>query len=270
MRNRLIFGGIVAAVALTAPSVGWAQGAASDLATVKARGSLIMLCFPNQDSTNVAVNLERGPMKRVGTAEDFKGLDVDLMAEFAQRLGVRLEISTVASASFDELIPSLISGAGDVIASSFSITQSRRQVLDFSEPYQTVRDVVVTRRDSRIAKESDLPRFRGALIPGSSIEERLRQGAARKFLYVEFTRDQLTAVAERRADFAVLETSGELVLLKEFSNLRTALVLPGSEDYALAFRKGSDLKPVADALISELKETGRLGALLKKWLGSSR
>jgi ABC-type amino acid transport substrate-binding protein len=257
---------VIGSAALFVAAGAWCQSGRSDLATVKARGKLIMLCYPSQDSRNVSVNLERGPMRRIGTKQDFLGLDVDLMAAFAEQLGVKLEIRPVRAASFDELIPALVAGEGDVIASSFSITPSRQQVIDFSTPYQSVAELVVARRDLSLGGEKDLVRLVAVVIPGSSQEERLRLLGVKKLQYVEFARDELAAVAEGKADFTIVEANADMNVVQEFPNLQKAFAFSGVSAYAVAVRKGSDLRPLLNDWLDGLKASRQLEALVERWM----
>lgn len=46
---------------------------------------------------------------------------------------------------FDTLIPALISGEIDFIAAGLSITEDRKQVVDFSEPYYESKQVIIVK-----------------------------------------------------------------------------------------------------------------------------
>ncbi len=99
-----------------------------DLETIKERGVLRVL------TSNNAVNyfLYRGQQK---------GFDYELAKMVTARLGVRLEM--VVPPQFDQLIPWLLEGRGDVIAGSLTITPERETHLDFSEPYLYVEEILV-------------------------------------------------------------------------------------------------------------------------------
>jgi polar amino acid transport system substrate-binding protein len=244
------------------------QQVTSELALVKQRGVLVMLCFPHQDSEFVRVNLERGPMKHVGTAEDFAGFDVDLIQAFAVHLGVKLELRPVSKPSYSELVPALLRNEGDLVASSFSITPEREKVVDFSTPYLRLAELVLTRKGVAIRGPEDLKGKTAAMIAGSSQAERLRAlGVADKpFVEVEFTRDKYIAVAEGKADYTVVD-DGYMTkkMMDEFSDLAIVLKLGVGAEYAVAVRQGSDLKPALDSFLTELRRSGKLAAIAKTW-----
>ena len=64
------------------------------------------------------------------------GPEYDLVRAFADELGVSLVIQPVDSVS--EILPKLLSGEAHMAAAGLSITDSRREYLHFSHPYESV------------------------------------------------------------------------------------------------------------------------------------
>ena len=77
------------------------------------------------DSTQV-------PMDFVDDNGDSAGYEVELMLMIAKRLGMNVEIT---QASFDSLIIAVSSGTADVASGSISVTEERRELVDFSESH---------------------------------------------------------------------------------------------------------------------------------------
>ena len=71
------------------------------------------------------------------------GFDFELAKLIAEDLDVRLAM--VVSPSRDQLIPWLLEGRGDIIAASFTITETRGAHVAFSQPYLFVDEMVVSR-----------------------------------------------------------------------------------------------------------------------------
>jgi membrane-bound lytic murein transglycosylase F len=61
------------------------------------------------------------------------GFEYEILKEFANELGVELEIKIVNN--LDDLIPMLNNGEGDIIACNYTITRERKKQIDFSLPY---------------------------------------------------------------------------------------------------------------------------------------
>ncbi len=245
------------AAAPRAPSASPRGGSA--VAVVKARGKLIMLCFPHQESPFIRVDVEIG-------IDQYDGIDYEIMTGFARSLGVTLEVHPVKP-SFATLVPALLAGEGDVIASSFSITPERRQKVDFSRPYFAVHTVVLVRKDSHLASPADLAGKTAATVAGSSLEERIKELHPGRIHHVDFTRWNYDALSEQQADFTVLDDTSTLRLLPLYRDLKVAFQLPGVDDYAFAVAPGSDLREALDRFLDDLRRSGRLDKIIQFYLG---
>ncbi len=67
--------------------------------------------------------------------------ETDMAQRLARRLGV--DLSLVVVPSYDSIIPWLAAGQGDVAMASLTITESRRERVDFSSPLGHVRELLV-------------------------------------------------------------------------------------------------------------------------------
>ena len=232
----------------------------SAVAAVKARGKLVMLSFPHQEN----------PFIRVRTEVDlqhYEGIDYEVMQGFAGTLGVELEVRPVKP-SFDALVPALLRGEGDVIASSFSITPERSAVVAFSQPYFTVHTVVVVPAGSPVHAAADLAGRTAATVRGSSLEERIKALHPGKLHYVEFTRWNYDALEEKEADFTVLDETSTLRLLRYYPDLKVAFQLPGADAYGYAVKPGSDLLAALDGYLAGLRTNGKLAEIVHRHLGA--
>ena len=237
---------------------------AGDLDTVRARGTLKMICWPHQES-----NFIRRMIEEYGKDgfNRFAGIDVELLRGFAAELGVELEIIP-AKDSFSGIFPSLQSGEGDLAASSLTITPERQALFDFSAPYYLEKMVVVVPKASEITSVEDLKDKRGAVVTGSSHDQRLRRLAppGLKVVEVDYTLEALESVQSGKADFALVDSgtiktsSAKYFEVKE--RLRTAFSFPDEEAYGVAVRKGSDLLPRLNSYIERLRSNGELDRII--------
>jgi ABC-type amino acid transport substrate-binding protein len=245
---------------------------AQDLAAVQKRGKLVLLCFPHLGNGFLWVNLDKGPMVKSGPPDYFKGFDVELMKRFAASLGVELEVRPVSEPRYGALIPELLAGTGDLIAGGFSITDERRRQVDFSRPYFAVQPVVVTRVQSDIHGVGDLDKKTGAVLAGSSGEQRLKRlGIPRERIRpVEFGEQGLTMVLEGRADYWATEmgeNDSPSAATTGNPKLKVALQLPEREGIGVAGRKNSDLLKEFDHYLEQLEKSGELQRMKAELLG---
>lgn len=244
-----------------------AVGQARDLQEVLDSGKVVMLTFPNQESAFSSIDITQGPMPAVGKASHFLGIDVDLMQAFAEFIGVELEIRPVSEPSFSALIPDLLAGRGDLIASSFSITPERSKILEFSDPYYSIQAVLVARRDSNIRSPEDLEGRIGTAVTGSSHAARMvRMGIeSRRIVLVDFLLETYGHVTDGEADFTIADSSNTELRLQSYPELEAVYRFPDVESYGIAFPKGSDLRSAVDRFLEHAKSTGKLDEILAKY-----
>jgi ABC-type amino acid transport substrate-binding protein len=201
---------------------GHIEGYATDMADLKARGKLIMLCAPHPRSDFI---------RRDG--EGYRGLDYEMMKTFAAAHDLGFEVVHVPK--FSDLIPWLVDGKGDVIASSFSITDERRKTVDFSSSYFPVKIMVVARRVSTIDGAEDLPGLRATVVPGSSLEAFIKKKVPAVEIVPIDSLDLVYEVIESgRADYAPVDSSTALGSLKHYPELGTAFSFPDIFGYGFA------------------------------------
>ena len=70
----------------------------------------------------------------------FYGIDVELCAAIAKKLGMELAI---VDYRFDDLAEALLEGKIDMICSAVSVNEERKEFLDFSEPYDAEQILMV-------------------------------------------------------------------------------------------------------------------------------
>ncbi len=234
---------------------------AGHLEEVRSNGKLVMLCWPHQESQFV-----RRMVEELGAEglDRFAGIDVELMEAFADHLGVELEVRPV-TAGFGRLLPTLLDGEGDLVASSLTITEERRRLVEFSVPYFEVKGIVLARRDSGISSIEDLRGKVAAAVPGSSHEERIRALGYEDLRFhaaIDFTLESYQAVAYGEADFTLVDSGSVSRVMPKYSELRKRLHIafefPQPETYGIALRKGSDLLPVLDAFLEGKRARGEL------------
>ena len=84
------------------------------------------------------------PMSYAGEGGASLGYEVDLVSMIAKDLGMDLEIT---QASFNALIPMLVSGRADIIAGSISVNEERKRSIDFATPHYTGGVVLLARAE---------------------------------------------------------------------------------------------------------------------------
>lgn len=145
---------------------------------------------------------ERGTLRVLieGAEENFlprQGMpreqDRAMLRRFARRHG--MEVEFVLAERFDELIPLLREGRGDIIAADVTVTKARKELIDFTMPVAVVSEHVVGRKGAK-----DLPTSPEALA-GKTVHVRESSSFA----------ETLRELAKERAPGLVIEPVPESV-----------------------------------------------------------
>jgi len=101
----------------------------------------------------VAMELAYPPFETKDDAGEPTGISVDFAKDLGAYLGRETEIVNTA---WDGLIPSLQTGKADLVISSMTITEKRKEEVDFSDPYANAILAILANKDSGVASIDDL------------------------------------------------------------------------------------------------------------------
>jgi len=148
----------LAVALLTAAPLG-----AADLADVKARGTLRVIVMP-LSATDEFFPLPAGARP---------GFDRAVLDGFVALHRIKLEVVPVEG--WDNLIPALLQGRGDLIAGRFTVTDTRLKQIAFTSEVFPSRNVVLTRKPhAPVATVEALREEKVGTIKGSSMAEAVR------------------------------------------------------------------------------------------------
>lgn len=172
------------------------------------------------------------------------GFDADTATYVARALGVPPENITWKEAKGDERQRLLSSGEADLVVSTFSITEERKQQVDFAGPYFVARqDLLVRRNEEDITGPETLTGKTLCSVPGTTSTDTIATRYGDSVKLQEFPRysDCVTALA--RGDVDAVTTDD--VILAGFAaqpEYRGRLKLLGKgfseERYGIGIRKG--------------------------------
>ena len=101
----------------------------------------------------VGTNAEYPPFESVDANGNIVGFDIDLINAIAKAAGFEVE---VVNTRWDGIFVALASGEFDAVASAATITDERKETVDFSEPYFNAGQMLAVKAGSDIASVADL------------------------------------------------------------------------------------------------------------------
>lgn len=225
--------------------------------------------------------IQRGSL-RVGSDPGFQpftqqvggtwsGYDVDLTAEIARRLGLRVEFKAV---SYDALYDTLAAGEVDLLASALPLAPEQGWRARFSTPYFDAGQVLVAASNSGITREDDLAGRRVGAALGSEGDTLLRALAKReprvqRHSQYETSEAVLAALRAGMIDAAIVDAAGALGLTQRDRHFAIVRALT-TQPYVLAMPIDAyQLQKEVDRVLDELRGSGYQEQLNRRWFGGA-
>lgn len=227
-------------------------------------------------SKELRVATRSGPTTYFIDSGEEQGFEYELAGEFANFLGVELNIQRVDK--LDDILKKTSLGGFHLAAAGLAKTQQREEYLAFSESYYSVETLVIYRTgEQRPLKAEDLENKTIAVVKNSfhiEILNTLKQTYP-NLQWVELPNqdivDLLEMVRDFHFDYAIVNSNEFRVNQQLFPRLNDAMTLGEPHYLAWATMKG---KP-ADALQAKISEffqlirtSGRLELLIQKYFGN--
>ena len=188
-----------------------------------------------------------------------------LLSNLARRLKVNLVI--VYMDKFEDLVPALFDGRGDIIAANITVTEKRKKELAFTLPIASVTEQIVTySQNTSVKKLADLVCKNIIIEKGTCYKENLDALAAKipsmRVLNAPEgidTEELLRRVALRKIEFTVADSNYIDAFHGYTSSIKTVYEFPEKRDIAWAVRPNSpSLLKILDAFLkSELPQYRR-------------
>lgn len=200
--------------------------------------------------------------------KDYEGFDVDIIRAIGAEEGFDVEIS---NRSFDGLIPALQAKEIDVAINDITITDDRKQSVDFSKPYYIAGLGVVVRSDNdTIHTAEDLQGKTLGVSIGSTGEEAARKIPGANVRVFNAINEAFLEVQNGGVDAVVndIPTNEYYVSHAGNKNVRTAEVALTKEDLGIAVLKGNtELLTKIDDGLAKIKANGKFSEIYEKWFG---
>lgn len=212
------------------------------------------------------------PYNFLNENKEIDGFDADIAKEVAKRLGVKVEF---APQEFSGLIPSLQAGKIDAIISQVTITDERKQQIDFTQPYITNQVKIIVKEDNNsITKLED---FKGKNIGvglGTNDESYLRNDVLPQVGNFEIKTydDVITSLQDLNAG-RIDATINNLYALKPIVDkngykIKAVGDAIKSDQAGIAIRKNNpEFLAALDQALTDMKADGTYNTIFQKWFG---
>ncbi len=216
----------------------------------------------------VGMDLSYPPFEMQDKAGNPDGAGVKLAEALAKNLGRPLKIVPM---EFSGLIPALKTGNIDLILSSMTATDERRQSIDFSTPYAFTGLALLVRKDSDIQSVEDMKKpGRAVTAKASTTGETwaIKNLPGAKRVVFEDQTACVLEVAQGRADAFIYDQLSIFKYAEENKATTRGLLTPFVEEsWALGVAKGhAELLGQVNAFLDEFRKEDGFGKLGERYL----
>lgn len=208
------------------------------------------------------------PFTYHNTAGDLVGFDVDIAREIAKRLGVKAEF---VEGKWDGLVAGLDANRYDAVINQVSITPERQAKYDFSEPYITLKAVlIVNDKNNDIHDFADLKGKKSAHTLTSNYAQVARDNGA-EVVGTDGFDQSIALVSQGRADATINSNLSFFDFKKHKPDAPVKIVAErgDAEREAVLIRQGNpELRQAINAAIAEIKTDGTYQRISNDYFGT--
>lgn len=216
------------------------------------------------------------PMGFRDTNGNLAGFDVDLVQEVAKRIGLEVKMQPI---DWSMKETELNAGNIDVIWNGYTITETRKEKVNFSIPYLNNKQIIVTLANSPVNTKADLAGLNVAVQKESSAYEAVISDAeftaalnGSEPIQFDTNNEAFMDLEAGRTDAIVVDE----VLARYYMKLRGQekyKVLEdnfGEEEYGIGIRKSDAiLLEKINAALEEMKSDGTYTQIKDKWFSEN-
>lgn len=218
-------------------------------------------------SITFGTNAEFPPFEYVvasGVIGQFDGIDMAIAKQIGDDNNKDVKIENM---EFDSLLVALDNGKIDAAIAGMTVTDERKEKVDFSETYYTAKQVMIVKEDSDIAKASDMKDKKIVVIQGYTGETCVKKLG---YSYQSFKKgtEAIMELVNDKCDVVVIDSATADKYVKDNKGLK--IVEDNfefeSEEYAIAVKKGNkDLLDEINKTIKKMKDDGKISELSAKY-----
>ena len=220
-----------------------------------------------QDTITFGTNAEFPPFEFItaeGVIDEFDGIDMVIAKNIAEQNEMTAKISNM---EFDSLLIALQKGMIDAVIAGMTVTEERKEAVDFTTPYYTATQVMIVPQGSEIKTASDMADKKIVVIQGYTGESCVQDLG---YPYEAFKKgsEAILELLNGKCDVVVIDSATAAKYVAD--NEELAIVEDeetfGAEEYAIAVKKDNpELLEMLNTAIEAMLEDGTISEIAAKY-----
>ncbi|HEM4065541.1 TPA: ABC transporter substrate-binding protein/permease [Streptococcus suis] len=224
------------------------------------------------DTIDIVFDNAYAPFEFKDSDQIYKGLDVDIINEVAKRSGWTMNQSFPG---FDAAVNAVQAGSADALMAGTTITEARKKVFTFSDPYFDTKIVIATTKANTISSYKDLKGKTVGVKNGTAAQNFLEENKDKYGYNVKTfdTGDLMYNSLSTGAVDAVMDDEAVIqYAIQQGQDLSINIEGEAIGSFGFSVKKGSQYEYLVEdfnTALAAMKEDGTYEKILNKWLGSS-
>ncbi|HFI0357804.1 TPA: ABC transporter substrate-binding protein/permease [Streptococcus suis] len=224
------------------------------------------------DTIDVVFDNAYAPFEFKDSDQIYKGLDVDIINEVAKRSGWTMNQSFPG---FDAAVNAVQAGSADALMAGTTITEARKKVFTFSDPYFDTKIVIATTKANTISSYKDLKGKTVGVKNGTAAQNFLEENKDKYGYNVKTfdTGDLMYNSLSAGAVDAVMDDEAVIqYAIQQGQDLSIDIDGEAIGSFGFSVKKGSQYEYLVEDFnkaLAEMKKDGTYETIMNKWLGAS-
>ncbi len=228
---------------------------------------------PAVKTYTVGTDAAYAPFESQDEKGEIVGFDIDVVRAIAEKAGFQVRF---VNTPWEGIFNALAQGDRDLLVSAITITDERRQTMDFSDPYFDAAQLIAVPADSAVARFDELKTLKVGVQTGTTGDEAVtnllgkNSTAIKRFESTPLALQELQAggVDAVVADNGVVEHYIANNPGGRFKTVSDPTFVP--EQYGIAVRKGNaELLEAINRGLAAIKADGSYEQIRQRWFGAA-
>jgi polar amino acid transport system substrate-binding protein len=222
-------------------------------------------CLHSKKTLSVGTDATYEPFESIDESGNYVGFDMELIKLIAAEMKMELQIQNV---NWDGIIPGLINGNYDCLISAMTITEDRQKQISFSDPYFSIKQVIVVKEDNdRIKTPADLAGKTVTAQIGTTGDLYASDIKGVKMKRFDTNPQAVQELLNNNADAAVMDDLVASEIISRNSGLKMIEINDAEvENYGIGVKKeNTELLEKINKALETLRNNGKLAELTQKY-----
>lgn len=247
--------------------------AAAPAASAPAPAASVAAAPPPAKVFVVGTDAAYAPFESQNEKGEIVGMTIDMLSAVASKAGVEIKF---VNTPWEGIFNSLQQGDRDILASSITITDERKQTMDFTNPYFDAYQLIAVKANSKVSKFDDLKKLKVGVQTGTTGDEVVTKQQGKNSTNIKRFESTPLALKELEAGGvdAVVADNGVVINYvtnnpgAKFKTVSDKAFAP--EQYGFAVKKGNaELLEKLNKGLADIKADGSYDKIYAKYFGAA-